>query len=46
MNRLTVRCNTPVQGSWRGHSQAALGELWPLVKEAGEGHRAYRSCGA
>lgn len=35
-NRLTIRCNTPVQGSGAAILKAALGELWPLVREAGE----------
>lgn len=36
-NRLTVRCNTPVQGAGAAILKHALGKLWPLVKEAGEG---------
>tara|TARA_B100001093_G_scaffold204278_1_gene196377 strand:- start:86 stop:1924 length:1839 start_codon:yes stop_codon:yes gene_type:complete len=36
MNRLTVRCNTPIQGAGAAILKAALGKLWPLVREAGE----------
>ena len=36
MNRLTVRCNTPIQGAGAAILKCALGSLWPLVKEAGE----------
>ena len=36
MNRLTVRCNTPIQGAGAAILKASLGKLWPLVKEAGE----------
>ena len=36
MNRLTVRCNTPIQGAGAAILKCALGRLWPLVKEAGE----------
>jgi DNA polymerase I-like protein with 3'-5' exonuclease and polymerase domains len=36
MNRLTIRCNTPVQGAGAAILKLALGNLWPLVKEAGE----------
>lgn len=36
MNRSTVRCNTPIQGAGAAILKAALGALWPLVKEAGE----------
>ena len=35
-NRLTIRCNTPVQGAGAAILKQALGKLWPLVKEAGE----------
>ena len=36
MNRLTVRCNTPIQGAGAAILKCALGKLWPLVYEAGE----------
>ena len=36
MNRSTVRCNTPIQGAGAAILKEALGQLWPLVKEAGE----------
>ena len=36
MNRLTVRCNTPIQGAGAAILKCALGSLWPLVKAAGE----------
>ena len=36
MNRLTVRCNTPIQGAGAAILKCALGNLWPLVKAAGE----------
>jgi len=35
LNRLTVRCNTPVQGAGAAILKVALGNLWPLVREAG-----------
>lgn len=36
MNRVTVRCNTPVQGAGAAVVKSALGMLWPLLVEAGE----------
>lgn len=36
MNRLTVRCNTPIQGAGAAILKCALGKLWPLVHQAGE----------
>jgi len=36
MNRLTVRCNTPIQGAGAAILKCALGSLWPKVKAAGE----------
>lgn len=36
MNRVTVRCNTPVQGAGAAVMKAALGKLWPLLVAAGE----------
>jgi DNA polymerase I-like protein with 3'-5' exonuclease and polymerase domains len=37
MNRLTVRCNTPIQGAGAAILKCALGGLWPHLLEAGEG---------
>jgi len=36
LNRVTVRCNTPIQGAGAAILKCALGNLWPKVKEAGE----------
>jgi DNA polymerase-1 len=36
MNRLTVRCNTPIQGAGAAILKCALGGLWPHLLEAGE----------
>jgi len=36
MNRLTVRCNTPIQGAGAAILKCALGNLWPKVKAVGE----------
>ena len=36
LNKVTVRCNTPIQGAGAAILKTALGDLWPLVKEAGE----------
>ncbi len=36
LNRVTVRCNTPIQGAGAAILKCALGKLWPKVKEAGE----------
>jgi DNA polymerase I len=36
LNRLTTRCNTPVQGSGAAITKMALASLWPLVRDAGE----------
>jgi len=36
MNRLTVRCNTPIQGAGAAILKCALGRLWSRVLEAGE----------
>jgi DNA polymerase I-like protein with 3'-5' exonuclease and polymerase domains len=36
LNRLTVRCNTPVQGAGASILKLALGNLWREVKKAGE----------
>ncbi len=36
LNRLTVRCNTPIQGAGSACLKFALIKLWPLVHAAGE----------
>ncbi|MFZ9095533.1 MAG: DNA polymerase [bacterium] len=36
MNRLTVRCNTPIQGAGAAILKKALGDLWPLLEREGE----------
>lgn len=36
MNRVTVRCNTPVQGSGAAVLKCALGMLWPKLRRSGE----------
>ena len=36
MNRLTVRCNTPIQGAGAAILKVALGNLWKEVKRHGE----------
>lgn len=35
-NRLTVRCNTPIQGAGAACLKLSLSKLWPLVRDAGE----------
>lgn len=36
LNRVTIRCNTPIQGAGAAILKCALGNLWPQVKVAGE----------
>jgi DNA polymerase I len=36
MNRLTVRCNTPIQGAGAAILKCALGNLWERVRAVGE----------
>ena len=36
LNRLTTRCNTPVQGAGAAVLKVALAKLWPRLREAGE----------
>jgi len=36
MNRLTTRCNTPIQGAGAAILKCALGNLWPVIEAAGE----------
>jgi DNA polymerase I-like protein with 3'-5' exonuclease and polymerase domains len=35
-NKLTTRCNTPIQGAGAAVMKLTLGKLWPLLREAGE----------
>jgi DNA polymerase I-like protein with 3'-5' exonuclease and polymerase domains len=35
-NRLTTRCNTPIQGAGAAVMKLALGKLWPALRAAGE----------
>ena len=36
LNRVTVRCNTPIQGAGAAILKCTLKDLWPKVKEQGE----------
>ena len=36
LNRVTIRCNTPIQGAGAAILKCALGNLWPEVLKAGE----------
>lgn len=36
LNRLTTRCNTPIQGAGAAILKLALSDLWPHLREAGE----------
>ena len=36
LNRVTIRCNTPIQGAGAAILKRALGTLWPEVERAGE----------
>ena len=36
MDRLTVRCNTPIQGAGAAILKLALGSLWPELQKVGE----------
>ncbi len=36
MNRLTVRCNTPIQGAGAAILKCALGNLWYALYQVGE----------
>lgn len=44
MNRLTVRCNTPIQGAGAAILKCALGNLWPLLSKAGEDEVRIAAC--
>lgn len=43
-NRLTIRCNTPIQGAGAAVLKCALGRLWPLLFEAGEDEVKLAAC--
>lgn len=36
LNKVTVRCNTPIQGAGAAILKCALGNIWPHIREAGE----------
>jgi DNA polymerase I-like protein with 3'-5' exonuclease and polymerase domains len=36
LNRLTTRCNTPIQGAGAAVLKVALADLWPYLRQAGE----------
>jgi DNA polymerase I-like protein with 3'-5' exonuclease and polymerase domains len=36
LNRLTTRCNTPIQGAGAAVLKLALADLWPHLRQAGE----------
>jgi DNA polymerase I-like protein with 3'-5' exonuclease and polymerase domains len=44
MNRLTVRANTPIQGAGAAILKCCLGNLWPLLLEAGEDEAKLAAC--
>jgi DNA polymerase I-like protein with 3'-5' exonuclease and polymerase domains len=44
MNRLTVRCNTPIQGAGAAILKCALGNLWPELEKAGETEARIAAC--
>jgi DNA polymerase-1 len=44
MNRLTVRCNTPIQGAGAAILKCALGNLWPELEKAGEVEARIAAC--
>ena len=44
MNRLTVRCNTPIQGAGAAILKCALGNLWPELEKAGEDEVRIAAC--
>ncbi len=43
-NRLTIRCNTPIQGAGAAVLKCALGNLWPKLYEAGEDEVKIAAC--
>lgn len=36
MNRLTTRCNTPIQGAGAAVLKLAMANLWPMLRQVGE----------
>ena len=44
MNRLTVRCNTPIQGAGAAILKCALGNLWPELVKVGECEAKIAAC--
>ena len=44
MNRLTVRCNTPIQGAGAAILKCALGKLWDALTEVGEVEAKIAAC--
>lgn len=44
MNRLTVRCNTPIQGAGAAVLKCSLGRLWPKLDAAGESEAKLSGC--
>jgi len=44
MNRLTVRCNTPIQGAGAAILKCALGNLWPELEKVGEVEARIAAC--
>ena len=43
-NKVTIRCNTPVQGAGAAVLKCALGSLWPKLYEAGEDEVKLAAC--
>ena len=44
MDRLTVRCNTPIQGAGAAILKCALGNLWPELEKVGEVEARIAAC--
>lgn len=44
MDRLTVRCNTPIQGAGAAILKCALGRLWPELLKVGEAEARIAAC--
>ena len=43
-NKLTIRCNTPIQGAGAAILKCALGRLWPELLKAGENEAKISAC--
>ena len=43
-NKVTIRCNTPIQGAGAAVLKCALGSLWPKLYEAGEDEVKLAAC--